>query len=38
LGCAGGLVVACGVQRQFAEQFPGGGVDDPDVQVLEEKL
>ena len=35
-GCAGGLVVAGGVEDQFAEEFAGGGVDDADVQVLDE--
>lgn len=33
---SGGLVVAGRVEEQFAEQFPGGGVDDPDVQVADE--
>ena len=36
-GCAGGLVVASGVEDQFAQQFAGGGVDDPDVEVLDEQ-
>ena len=35
-GCAGGLVVAGGVEGELAEEFAGGGVDDPDVQVLDE--
>ena len=34
---AGGLVVAGGVEGQFAEEFAGGGVDDADVQVLDEQ-
>ncbi len=34
---AGGLVVAGGVEGQIAEQFAGGGVDDADVQVLDEQ-
>ena len=34
---AGGLVVAGGVEGEFAEQFAGGGVDDADVQVLDEE-
>jgi hypothetical protein len=33
---AGGLVVAAGVEGEFAEQFAGGGVDDPDVQILDD--
>ena len=33
---AGGLVVAAGVEDQFAQQFAGGGVDDPDLKVLDE--
>jgi hypothetical protein len=33
---AGGLVVAIGVEGEFAEEFPGGGVDDADVQVADE--
>ena len=35
-GCSGGLVVLGGVEDQLAEQFPGGGVDHADVQVLDE--
>ena len=33
---AGGLVVAGGVEGELAEEFAGGGVDDPDVEVLDE--
>jgi hypothetical protein len=33
---AGGLVVAAGVDGQVAEQFAGGGVDDADVEVVDE--
>ena len=33
---AGGLVVPARIEDQLAEQFAGGGVDDPDVQVLDE--
>src|SRR6202020_2605364 len=33
---AGGLVVAGGVEVQFAEEFASGGVDDADVQVVDE--
>jgi hypothetical protein len=33
---AGGLEVPGGVDGELAEQFAGGGVDDPDVQVLDE--
>ena len=33
---AGGLVVAVGVEDEFAEELAGGGVDDADVQVLDE--
>jgi hypothetical protein len=32
----GGLVVAVGVEGEFAEELAGGGVDDPDVQVVDE--
>ena len=34
---SGGLVAAGGVEFEFAEQFAGGGVDDADVQVLDEQ-
>src|SRR5262249_56529141 len=34
---AGGLVVAAWIQGELAEQFAGGGVDDADVQVLDEQ-
>jgi hypothetical protein len=34
---AGGLVVAGGVDGELAEEFAGGGVDDADVQVLDEQ-
>ncbi|GAA4748845.1 hypothetical protein GCM10023328_34170 [Modestobacter marinus] len=34
---AGGLVVAGGVEGEFAEEFAGGGVDDADVQVLDQE-
>jgi hypothetical protein len=30
------LVVACGVDDEFAEEFAGGGVDDSDVEVVDE--
>ena len=30
------LVVAVGVDDQFADEFAGGGVDDADVRVLEQ--
>ena len=36
-GCAGGLVVAGGVDDEFAEEFAGGGVDDANVQVVDEQ-
>lgn len=36
-GCSGGLVVVGGVDGEFAEEFPGGGVDDPDVEVVDEQ-
>jgi hypothetical protein len=36
-GCAGGLVVAGGVENEVAEQFAGGGVEDADLQVLDEQ-
>ena len=32
---SGGLVVAGGVEGQFAQEFAGGRVDNPDVQVLD---
>jgi hypothetical protein len=34
---AGGLVVAAWVDGQVAEDFSGGGVDDADVEVLDEQ-
>ena len=34
---AGGLVVAGGIEGEVAEEFVGGGVDDPDVQVLDQE-
>src|SRR5215470_6918891 len=34
---AGGLVDPGGVEGELAEEFAGGGVDDPDVQVLDEQ-
>src|ERR1035441_7721618 len=33
---AGGLVVPGRVEGEFAQEFAGGGVDDPDVQVADE--
>jgi hypothetical protein len=33
---AGGLVVAAGVDGRFLEQFAGGGVDDADMEVVDE--
>src|ERR1700722_1504554 len=33
---AGGLVVAAGVEGEFAEELAGGGVDDADVEVADE--
>jgi hypothetical protein len=30
------LVVAAGVDGQFAEQLPGGGADDADLEVVDE--
>ena len=33
---AGGLVVAVGVEGELADEFAGGGVDDADVQVVDE--
>ena len=32
-----GLVVAGGVEDEFAEELAGGGVDDSDVEVLDEQ-
>jgi hypothetical protein len=34
---AGGLVVAVGVEDQLAQEFAGAGVDDADVQVLDQE-
>jgi hypothetical protein len=34
---AGGLVVTAGVEHEFAQEFAGGGVDDGDLQVLDEE-
>ena len=34
---AGGLVVAGGIHCELAEEFAGGGVDDADVEVLDEQ-
>lgn len=36
-GCSGGLVVAGGVEGESAQQLAGGGVDDADVEVLDEQ-
>jgi len=36
-GSSGGLVVAVWVEDQFAQEFAGGGVDDADVQVLDQE-
>lgn len=30
------MVVAAGVEDQFAEEFAGGGVDDPDLKVVDD--
>ncbi|MBE3016071.1 hypothetical protein IL992_44035 [Microbispora sp. NEAU-D428] len=35
--CVLGLVVAGGVDDQIAEKFFGGGGDDPDVEIVDEK-
>jgi hypothetical protein len=34
---AAGLVVAVGVEGELAQELAGGGVDDADVQVLDEE-
>jgi hypothetical protein len=34
---AGGLVVAVRIEGEVAEEFAGGGVDDADVQVLDQQ-
>jgi len=31
------VVVAVGVDGEFAQEFAGGGVDDADVEVLDEE-
>ncbi len=36
-GGVGGLVVAGGVDGELAEEFSGGGVDDADVEVVDEQ-
>ncbi len=36
-GCAGGLVVAGWVDGEVAEEFAGGGVNDADVEVVDEE-
>ena len=36
-GCSGGLVVTVGVEGQVAEEFSGDGVDDADLEVLDEQ-
>jgi hypothetical protein len=35
-GLAGGLVDAAGLEGELVQELAGGGVDDPDVQVLDE--
>ena len=34
---AGGLVVAGGIDGQFAQQLAGGGIDDPDLEVVDQQ-
>ena len=36
-GSSGGLVVACWVEDQVAEELSGGGVDDADVDEVEQR-
>ena len=36
-GRSGWLVVAAGVEDEFAEELAGGGVDDSDLEVLDEQ-
>ena len=36
-GCSGGLVVAVRVEDEVAEELSGGGVDDADLEVLDEQ-
>jgi hypothetical protein len=33
----GGLIVPGGVEDKFAQEFAGGGVDNADVQVVDEE-
>ena len=33
---AGGLVALGGVELEFAEELAGGGVDDPDAEVVDQ--
>ena len=37
MGCSGGLVVAAGIDGEFAEEFAGDRVGDADVEVLDEQ-
>ena len=36
-GGSGGLVVAVGVEGQLAKKLAGSGVDDPDLEVLDQE-
>ena len=36
-GAVDGLVVAAGVEDELAEELAGGGVDDADLEVLDEQ-
>lgn len=37
VGLAGGLVVAVRVEGEFAEDLAGGGVDDADLEAVDEQ-
>lgn len=37
VGIAGGLVVAVGVEYQFAEILAGGGIDDVNLNAVDER-
>ena len=36
-GCSGGLVVPVRVEDEVAEELSGGGVDDADLEVLDQQ-
>jgi len=36
-GCSGGLVVPVRVEDEVAQELAGGGVDDADLEILDEQ-